>query len=213
MSEPAESTEHIALFQERSIRRTWHDNAWWFSVTDVIAVVAESVQPEGYIKDLRRRDKVLAKGWGQIATPLPVRTEGGVQRINCANTKGVLRLIQSIPSHKAEPFKRWLANIGYERIQVSRQPELESAIAGATLGTGTEGPRDTTGADKHETSDKPSAADVRRPLKAKSAAGAGSANDNPTLQTVWAFSPLHETGPGEKAGKTDEPIVKSDVQP
>lgn len=205
--------EHIALFQERSIRRTWHDNAWWFSVTDVVAVVAESVQPEGYIKDLRRRDKSLAKGWGQIATPLPVRTEGGVQRINCANTKGVLRIIQSIPSHKAEPFKRWLANIGYERIQVSRQPELQSEIAGATLGTGTEDPRTTTGADKHGTNDKPSAADARGESRAKSAKAVGRANDNPTLQTVWVSSSFHTTAQGEKADDTAESIVKTDVQP
>ncbi len=128
--EPAVTGQnHIALFQERHIRRTWHDKQWWFAIIDVVSVLTESVQPEGYVKDLRRRDKELAKGWGQIATPLPVETEGGMQRINCANTEGLLRLIQSIPSPKAEPFKRWLAQVGYERIKEIENPELASARA------------------------------------------------------------------------------------
>ena len=82
-----------------------------------------------YVKDLRRRDKELAKGWGQIATPLRVETEGGVQRVNCANTEGIFRIIQSIPSPKAEPFKRWLAQVGYERVKEIEDPELASARA------------------------------------------------------------------------------------
>ena len=127
----AESSRDMALFQEKAIRRTWHENAWWFVIVDVVAVVAESVQPEGYLKDLRRRDRDLAQGWGQIATPLRIETEGGVQRINCANTEGLLRIIQSIPSSKAEPFKRWLAKVGYERIQEIENPELASARARA----------------------------------------------------------------------------------
>ena len=126
---PIGQGSHVALFQERAIRRTWHQNAWWFAIVDVVAVIAESVQPEGYIKDLRRRDKDLAQGWGQIATPLPIETEGGVQRINCANTEGLLRIIQSIPSPRAEPFKRWLAKVGYERIQEIENPELASTRA------------------------------------------------------------------------------------
>lgn len=100
---------HLVVFQEKAIRRTWHNDEWWFAIVDVVAVLTESVQPEGYVKDLRRRDKELSKGWGQIATPLRVETEGGVQRVNCANTEGLFRIIQSIPSSKAEPFKRWLA--------------------------------------------------------------------------------------------------------
>jgi hypothetical protein len=89
------------------------------------------VQPEGYVKDLRRRDPELAKGWGQIATPLGVSTAGGAQRVNCANTEGLFRLIQSIPSPKAEPFKRWLAQVGYERVKEIENPELASARARA----------------------------------------------------------------------------------
>lgn len=108
---------HLAVFQEKTIRRTWHNEQWWFAIVDVVAILTDSVQPEGYVKDLRRRDKELAKGWGQIATPLRVETGGGVQRVNCANTEGLFRIIQSIPSSKAEPFKRWLAQVGYERVQ------------------------------------------------------------------------------------------------
>jgi hypothetical protein len=95
----------------------------------VVGVLSDSVQPEGYVKDLRRRDPELAKGWGQIATPLRVTTAGGAQRVNCANTEGLFRIIQSIPSPKAEPFKRWLAQVGYERVKEIENPELASARA------------------------------------------------------------------------------------
>ena len=118
---------HLVVFQEKTIRRTWHNEEWWFAIVDVVAVLTDSVQPEGYVKDLRRRDKELAKGWGQIATPLRVETEGGVQRANCANTEGLFRIIQSVPSPKAEPFKRWLAQVGYERVKEIENPELASA--------------------------------------------------------------------------------------
>ncbi len=121
----------IVIFQEKGIRRSWHRNEWWFAIVDVVAALTDSVQPEGYVKDLRRRDKELAKGWGQIATPLRLNTVGGVQQANCANTEGIFRIIQSIPSPKAEPFKRWLAQVGYERIKEIENPELASARARA----------------------------------------------------------------------------------
>jgi prophage antirepressor-like protein len=73
---------------------------------------------------MRKRDNELSKGWGQIVTPLSVRTSGGDQKLNCANTEGIFRIIQSITSPKAEPFKRWLARVGYERIQEIENPEL-----------------------------------------------------------------------------------------
>ncbi|MCX7174604.1 MAG: Bro-N domain-containing protein [Proteobacteria bacterium] len=126
VTEPA---NHIVVFQEKAIRRTWHDEEWWFAIVDVVAVLTDSIQPDGYVKDLRRRDKELAKGWGQIATPLRVETEGGAQRVNCANTEGLFRIIQSIPSPRAEPFKRWLAQVGYERVKEIENPELASARA------------------------------------------------------------------------------------
>lgn len=119
----------IALFQKREIRRTIHNNEWWFVITDVVAALTDSANPQGYFKDMRRRDPQLGealKGGGQIATPLGLEfeTAGGRQTLQCWNTQGVFRLIQSIPSPKAEPFKRWLAKIGYERIQEIEDPEL-----------------------------------------------------------------------------------------
>jgi len=119
-----EVNKQIAIFKGKEIRKVIHNKEWWFVVVDVVEALTDSVQPNGYIKDMRRRDPELSKGWGQIATPLSVFTAGGQQRMNCANTEGILRIIQSIPSPKAEPFKRWLARVGYERIQEIEDPEL-----------------------------------------------------------------------------------------
>jgi len=119
-----EETTKIAVFKGKEIRKTIHKDEWWFVIVDVVAALTDSKQPDGYIKDMRRRDGELAKGWGQIATPLVVETEGGPQKVNCANTEGIFRIIQSIPSPKAEPFKRWLAKVGYERVQEIENPEL-----------------------------------------------------------------------------------------
>src|SRR3990172_1640114 len=124
MSQEVAQTTKIAIFRNRKIRKTIHKNEWWFVIVDVVAALTDSVQPEGYIKDMRRRDSELSKGWGQIATPLSVHTSGGVQKVNCANTEDIFRIIQSIPSPKAEPFKRWLARVGYERVQEIEDPEL-----------------------------------------------------------------------------------------
>lgn len=118
----------IAIFQGKQIRKTIYNNEWWFVVVDVVFVLTDSTQPEGYIKDMRRRDPELSKGWGQIATPLLIQTLGGLQKMNCANAEGIFRIIQSIPSPKAEPFKRWLAKVGYERIQEIENPELAMDI-------------------------------------------------------------------------------------
>ncbi|MEI7512692.1 MAG: Bro-N domain-containing protein [Candidatus Uhrbacteria bacterium] len=117
-------TTQIALFKNRKIRKTLIGVDWWFVIVDVVAALTDSAQPDGYLKDMRRRDPELAKGWGQIATPLSIPTEGGPQMLNCANTEGIFRIVQSIPSSKAEPFKRWLAKVGYERVQEIENPEL-----------------------------------------------------------------------------------------
>lgn len=119
----------IILFETQPIRRTWHQEEWWFVIVDVIKILTDSKNPSGYLKDMRRRDEMLSQGWGQIATPLPIETKGGKQKINCANTEGILRIIQSIPSAKAEPFKRWMAKVGYERIQEIENPELAAERA------------------------------------------------------------------------------------
>lgn len=114
----------ITIFEDKEIRRVWHDERWFFAIMDVIAVLTDSVDPQGYLKDMRRRDEELSKGWGQIATPLSVNTKGGKQTLNCADMEGVFRLIQSIPSPKAEPFKLWLARVGKERLEEITNPEL-----------------------------------------------------------------------------------------
>src|SRR3990167_823867 len=119
-----EITTKMALFKGKQVRRTLHNGEWWFVIADVVVALTDSAQPEGYIKDMRRRDPELSTGWGQIATPLTIDTAGGPQKLNCANTEGMFRIIQSIPSPKAEPFKRWLAKVGYERVQEIEDPEL-----------------------------------------------------------------------------------------
>lgn len=121
--------KRIIVFNDYEIRRTFHNNEWWFVIVDAIAVLTDSAQPSGYLKDMRRRDPELNKGWGQIATLLLIDTAGGAQKLNCANTEGIFRIIQSIPSPKAEPFKRWLAKVGYERVQEIEDPELASQRA------------------------------------------------------------------------------------
>jgi len=120
-------TTKIAIFKNKKIRRLIHHNEWYFVIVDVISALTDSVQPDGYIKDMRRRDTELSKGWVQIATPLLIKTLGGPQKMNCANTEGIFRIIQSIPSPKAEPFKRWLAKVGGKIAGDARQKlELET---------------------------------------------------------------------------------------
>lgn len=85
----------IVIFKEQTIRRVWHKEEWWFCVLDVVSALTDSVNPTEYIKKMRIRDKELAKGWGQIVTPLILDTAGGKQKINCANTEGIFRIIQS----------------------------------------------------------------------------------------------------------------------
>jgi DNA-damage-inducible protein D len=124
MVEEEKEDTHIALFKGKAIRRKWFNDEWWFVATDIVSVLADSKDPNSYLKDMRRRDEGFNEGWGQIATPLKIMTSGGEQSINCVSTKGAFRLIQSIPSKKAEPFKKWLAQVGYERVQEIENPEL-----------------------------------------------------------------------------------------
>ncbi len=118
------SEKKLVVFKGKNIRRTLHRNEWWFVVADVVEALTDTPNASDYIKKMRSRDEELAKGWGQIVTPLEVETTGGPQKLNCANTEGTFRVIQSIPSPKAEPFKRWLAKVGYERVQEIENPEL-----------------------------------------------------------------------------------------
>lgn len=124
MSNEIETSSKIAFFKGKQIRKTIHNNEWWFVINDIISVLTDSINPSDYLKKMRLRDPVLSKGWGQIVTPLSIETHGGKQNLNCSNTEGVFRIIQSIPSPKAEPFKKWLAKVGYERVQEIEDPEL-----------------------------------------------------------------------------------------
>jgi len=124
----------IALFQKKEIRKQLHGGEWWFVISDVVQALTDSSDPAQYLKRLRSRDDELAqlfdkpvdKGVVQIVPPLllPFDTAGGKQKLLSWNTEGIFRLIQSIPSKKAEPFKRWLARVGYERVQEIENPEL-----------------------------------------------------------------------------------------
>jgi DNA-damage-inducible protein D len=118
------SSTKIAVFKGKEVRKTIHNNEWWFVVEDVVEVLTDSSDPKQYIQRMKQRDEELAKGWVQIVHTLVVATAGGSQKMLCANTEGIFRIIQSIPSPKAEPFKRWLAKVGYERIQEIEDPEL-----------------------------------------------------------------------------------------
>ncbi|MBT6518498.1 Bro-N domain-containing protein [Candidatus Woesearchaeota archaeon] len=114
----------IAVFQGKNIRRTWFNNEWWFVVEDVVLALIDSKDPKQYINKMRKRDEELSKGWVQFVHTLSVSTSGGSQSMNCTNTEGAFRIIQSIPSKKAEPFKLWLAKVGYDRIKEIENPEL-----------------------------------------------------------------------------------------
>ena len=117
-----EQNNKVAIFEEKQVRRVWHNEEWYFSVIDVVEVLTDSNDPKQYWKRLNQRDEEL-KGAVQTV-PLLFKTEGGKQKIVCANTKAIFRLIMSIPSPKAEPFKQWLAQVGQERIEEIENPEI-----------------------------------------------------------------------------------------
>jgi DNA-damage-inducible protein D len=114
----------VSKFTGKEVRRTFHSNEWWFVLEDIVEALTETKDPKDYIKKIKSRDEGLKEGWGQIVTPLEFQTSGGKQNINCSNVEGILRIIQSIPSKNAEPFKRWLAKTGFERIQERATPHL-----------------------------------------------------------------------------------------
>lgn len=116
----------LKLFNERTVRSLWNEDEeeWYFSIVDVVAVLTDSADPKQYIKKMRSRDVELADKWGTICTPVEmVGLDGRKRKIQAATTKGILRLIQSIPSQKAEPFKQWLAQVGSDRLDEIADPE------------------------------------------------------------------------------------------
>jgi hypothetical protein len=129
MNEPTPNPEtRIALCRQKEIRRAIHNSEWWFVITDVVGALTDSVDPSDYLKKMRKRAPELAavlRG-GSICPSigLDFETAGGRQKLQCWNTEGIFRLTQSIPSPKAEPFERWLAKVGHERIREIEDPEL-----------------------------------------------------------------------------------------
>lgn len=115
----------LAIFQRKEIRKTIYENEWWFSVVDVCAVLTESYNPGAYWRKLKQR---LIKENSKVVTNCHglklEASDGKKYNTDCANTEGLFRIIQSIPSPKAEPFKRWLAKVGYERVKEIENPEL-----------------------------------------------------------------------------------------
>jgi hypothetical protein len=117
---------NIAVFRGKEIRKTIHKNEWWFSVVDVIETLTGTERPRKYWNDLK--NKLSEEGYSELSEKigqLKLRsTDGKYYETDCANTETMFRIIQSIPSPKAEPFKRWLAKVGYERVQEIEDPEL-----------------------------------------------------------------------------------------
>lgn len=122
-----EYSEELEFFFDDKVRKVWHKQKeeWYFSVTDVISVLTDSTDPKQYIKKLRSRDPELNASWGTICTltSMPA-ADGKNYRTNSTTIEGILRIIQSIPSKKAEPFKQWLALVGKERLDEIVDPEL-----------------------------------------------------------------------------------------
>ena len=121
-----DSKEALVVFEGIKIRRTWYDEQWYFSVVDVVSILTESADPKDYWYRLKKREAEssgieLSTFCRQLKLP---SADGKKYETDCANTESMFRIIQSIPSKKAEPFKRWLAKVGYERIQEIENPEL-----------------------------------------------------------------------------------------
>ena len=118
---------NIKLFQEKKIRSVWNEEEqqWYFSVVDVVGVLTDSVNPTDYLKKMRKRDEELATYLGTTCPQVEMVTDTGKKRKTlAANVQALFRIIQSSPSPKAEPFKLWLAQVGYERVQEIENPEL-----------------------------------------------------------------------------------------
>ena len=120
-----EKDKALMVFQNKKIRRIWHNDEWWFSIIDVVGALTQTERARKYWSDLKV--KLQEEGFevsekiGQLKLPAE---DGKLRVTDCANTKNIFRIIQSVPSPKAEPFKLWLAQVGYERVQEIGNPEL-----------------------------------------------------------------------------------------
>jgi len=121
-----EKTTKIAIFKGKEIRKTIYQNEWWFSVVDVVEALTGTDRPRKYWSDLKT--KLIKEGYSEVSEKIGqlklTATDGKLRETDCANTETMFRIIQSIPSPKAEPFKRWLARVGYERVKEIEDPEL-----------------------------------------------------------------------------------------
>lgn len=119
--------ETLKLFEDRKVRTVWDDKEekWYFSIVDVVSVLTDSVDPKQYIKRMKSRDEGLKANWGTICTLVPLVSEDGKRHKEMtATAEGIFRIIQSIPSPKAEPFKQWMARVASERLDQMQDPEL-----------------------------------------------------------------------------------------
>ena len=119
--------ESIKLFEDKKVRAVWDDEQeiWYFSISDIVEVLTDSKDPKQYIKKMKSRDAELKANWGTICTLVPMTSEDGKRHKEmAASTEGVFRIIQSIPSPKAEPFKQWMAQVAAERLNQLQDPEL-----------------------------------------------------------------------------------------
>lgn len=126
--------EEFEFFDDQTVRKVWHieEEEWYFAIFDIVAVLTDSNDPKQYIKKMRTRDEELDSKWGTICTPLPmIAHDGKMRRIQASNAEGLFRIIQSIPSPKAEPLKVWLARVGAERLDEYADPEkaIDRAVA------------------------------------------------------------------------------------
>lgn len=119
--------QELEFIYDDKVRKVWHaqEEEWYFSIDDVITVLTESSDSKQYIKKLRSRDPFLSANWGTICTPVKMKAaDGKMRKIQSTNTEGLLRIIQSIPSKKAEPFKQWLAYVGKQRLDEEADPQI-----------------------------------------------------------------------------------------
>lgn len=122
-----ENSEELEFFFDDKVRKVWHkqQEEWYLSIADVVSALTDSRDPKQYIKKMRQRDPELNAKWGTICTPVVMpAADGKMRRIQAGNIESIFRLIQSIPSKKAEPFKQWLAMVGKERLDEIADPEL-----------------------------------------------------------------------------------------
>ncbi|MEK7073905.1 MAG: Bro-N domain-containing protein [Patescibacteria group bacterium] len=121
-------TAKIALFRGRKIRRILYHNEWWFSVVDIVEALTNSDRPRKYWSDLKK--KLIHEGYREVSEKIGqlklIAPDGRLRETDCGNTETIFRIIQAIPSPKAEPLKRWLARVGYERVKEIEDPELST---------------------------------------------------------------------------------------